>query len=336
MRLSILITGASGFIGSHIVEEALSRKYDVWAGVRPTTNKQYLTNRKIHFIDLDYTNVDDLRSKLSGHKGTHSKWDVVVHCAGVTKTKNKAEFETGNYETTKHLIECLDEFNMRPKQFIFISTLGAYGPTQEKSFEPIKESDNPQPNTAYGASKLKTEQYLKSIPNFPYVIIRPTGVFGPRERDYFLMAKSIKNHVDFSVALRRQDLTFVYIKDLTQAIFRAIDKEITRKSYFVSDGRVYASSHFSKLIRKEMGAKFVIPVKVPLFILKGVSLCAESFAGLFNKASTLNSDKYRIMKQKNWQCDIAPLIQDLDFQPQYSLEEGVKETIAWYKEKGWL
>lgn len=333
---SILITGASGFIGSFIVEEALKRKFGVWAGVRASSSREYLKNRKIHILELDFAHPNELRAQLSGHKGTYNKFDYIVHCAGVTKCVDKNEFDRVNYLQTKYFVDALRELNMIPKQFIFISTLSVFGPVHEKSFEPITENDVPLPNTAYGLSKLKTELYLQSIPGFPYVIYRPTGVYGPREKDYFLMAQSIQKHTDFSVGFSRQDLTFVYVKDIVQAVFLGIGKQVVRRAYFLADGKVYQSRTFSDLIRKELGNPFVIRFRCPLIILKLVSLLAEFWAKQRNKTSTLNSDKYRIMKQRNWQCDITPAIKELGYSPEYDLERGVKETIAWYKEQGWL
>ena len=121
-----------------------------------------------------------------------------------------------------------------------------------------------------------------------------------------------------------------------QAVFLGIEKEVSRRAYFLSDGEVYQSRTFSDLIRKELGNPFVIHLKCPLIVLKVVSLLAEFWAKRRGMSSTLNSDKYRIMKQRNWQCDITPIIEELGYSPEYKLERGVKETIAWYKDKGWL
>ena len=173
---SVLITGASGFIGSFIVEEALKRKFGVWAGIRPTSSKRYLKNRKIHFLELDFAHPNELRAQLSGHKGTYSKFDYIIHCAGVTKCSDKKTFDYVNYLQTKYFIDTLKELNMVPKQFIYISTLSVFGPVREKDYTPISGEDTPMPNTAYGLSKLKAELYIQSIPGFPYVIYRPTGV----------------------------------------------------------------------------------------------------------------------------------------------------------------
>lgn len=314
----------------------MKRGFDVWAGVRSSSSREYLRDRRIHFLELDFAHPDELRARLSGHKEAHGKFDYIVHCAGVTKCVDKNEFERVNYLQTRCFADTLRELGMVPGQFIFISTLSVFGPVRERTYDPIMESDTPSPNTAYGLSKLKTELYLQSIPEFPYVIFRPTGVYGPREKDYYLMAKSIRQHTDFSVGFRRQDLTFVYVKDIVQAVFLGIEKQVSRRAYFLSDGKVYSSRAFSDLIRKELGNPFVIRLRCPLIVLKVVSLLAEFWAKRQNKTSTLNSDKYRIMKQRNWQCDITPAVRELGFSPGYDLERGVKETIAWYKDKGWL
>ena len=333
---SILITGASGFIGSFIVQEALKRRFGVWAGIRASSSKKYLKERKIHFLELDFAHPNELRAQLSGHKGTYNKFDYIVHCAGVTKCADKNDFDRVNYLQTKYFVDTLRELNMIPKQFIYISTLSVFGPIREKDYTPIREEDTPAPNTAYGLSKLKAELYIQSLPGFPYVIYRPTGVYGPREADYFLMAKSIRQHTDFSVGYKRQDLTFVYVKDIVQAIFLGIEKEVSRRAYFLADGKVYKSRAFSDLIQKELGSPFVIHIKCPLIVLKVVSLLAEFIATRSGKSSTLNSDKYKIMKQRNWQCDITPAVKELGYALEYDLEKGVKETIAWYKNEGWL
>lgn len=332
----ILITGASGFIGSFIVEEALKRGYDTRAGMRASSSKRYLQDSRVQFAVLDFAHPEKLKEQLTALKQEVGKFDYIVHCAGATKCRNKEEFDRTNFHQTQHFADALIALDMVPDQFIYISTLSVFGPIREADYSPIRENDTPAPNTAYGLSKLKSEQYLQQLPDFPYVILRPTGVYGPREADYFLMAKSISNHIDFSVGYKRQDLTFVYVRDVVQAIFAAIDSGVKQRAYFLSDGNVYSSRAFSDLIQKELNKSFVIRLKSPLVILKVVSLLAEFAAGLAGKSSTLNSDKYKIMKQRNWQCDIAPAREELGYIPEYDLEKGVKETIDWYKKEGWL
>ncbi len=336
MKKKILVTGASGFIGSFLVEGALERDMQVWAGVRKTSSRRYLQDGRIRFAELDFTDSGRLANQLAAHKDEHGGWDCIIHCAGVTKCTDIHEFENGNYWATRHFIESLRRLDMVPESFIFISSLSVFGPVREHDYSEIREEDTPRPNTAYGISKLHAEEYLRSVPDFPYVIFRPTGVYGPREKDYHLMAKSIKNHLDIAAGFKRQDITFVYVKDLVQAVYLAVEKQIVHREYFVSDGAVYNSRTFSDLIWEELGRPRMVRFVCPLALLKVISLIVGNIGKLTHKPTTLNSDKYRIMKQRNWRCDITPLEHELGYRPQYSLEKGVKETIAWYKKEGWL
>lgn len=332
----ILVTGASGFIGSFLVEGALERGMQVWAGVRKTSSRRYLQDGRIRFAELDFTDSERLETVLTEHKKTHGGWDYIIHCAGVTKCLDRRDFEIGNYWATRHFIETLVRLDMVPERFVFISSLSVFGPVREKDYSEICERDIPCPNTAYGVSKLHVEKYLHSLSGFPYVIFRPTGVYGPRETDYYLMAKSIRNHLDFAAGFKRQDITFVYVKDLVQAVYLALEKQVVRRAYFVSDGGVYSSRAFSDLIRKELGCPWTLRFVSPLGILKMISFVSENIGRLMHRPMTLNRDKYKIMKQRNWRCDITPLKEELGYCPQYPLEKGVKETIAWYRREGWL
>ena len=336
MGKKILVTGASGFVGSFLVEKGLDLQMSVWAGMRKTSSKRYLKDERITFIELDFLHQENLLKQLGAFKEEFGKWDYVIHCAGVTKCRNKEDFEKTNYIGTRNFVETLQKLDMVPEKFIYISTLSVFGPIHEEDYKPILDSDTPQPNTAYGISKYKSEQFLMSQNDFPYVFFRPTGIYGPREKDYFLMVKSIRNHVDFAVGYKKQLITFVYVKDLVKAVFAAIDRDVTGKCYFLTDGQVYTSRAFSDFIQKELGNPWVLRFKSPLWLLKVISLCAERLAALFGKSSTLNGDKYKIMKQRNWQCDITPAINDLGYVPDYSLERGVKEIVAWYKQEGWI
>ena len=340
----ILVTGASGFIGSFIVEEALAKGMEVWAGIRKSSSKQFLQDKRINFIELNLNSPTELRKQLSD-----ISFDYVVHAAGVTKCLNKADFYRVNTEGTRNLVTTLIELKMPIERFVFLSSLSIFGAIREKQpYEPIQETDTPHPNTVYGKSKLEAEKAIRELAgtDFPYVILRPTGVYGPRERDYFLMAQSIKGHSDFSVGYKRQDITFVYVKDVVQAVFLALKGRESRvesresvtngRAYFLSDGEVYQSSTFSDLIIKEMGNPWCLRIKAPIWILRIVTAGGEWLSHFTGKISALNNDKYHILKQRNWQCNIQPAIEELGYNPEYNLERGVKETIAWYKEQKWL
>ena len=329
----ILITGASGFIGSFIVEEALKRGFETWAAVRKSSSKEYLQDERIHFIELNLSSKVQLVEQLRGHD-----FDYVVHAAGVTKCLNKQDFHRINTEGTKNLAKAILEVEMPLKRFVFISSLSIFGAIKEQQpYEEIRESDTPRPNTEYGLSKLAAEQYVETLrARLPYIILRPTGVYGPREKDYFMMAKSIKGHSDFAVGYKRQDITFVYVKDVVQAVFLALEKGENGRKFFLSDGQVYQSTTFSDLIHEELGRPWWIRITAPVWVLRIITFIGEYVGRMTGKVTALNNDKYNILKQRNWRCDIQPAIDELGYQPTYNLEQGVKETIQWYKDNGWL
>lgn len=333
MTNKILITGASGFIGSFIVEEALNRDMEVWAAVRKTTSRRYLKDKRINFIELDFNSKDELKRQLADHQ-----FDYIVHAAGVTKCIDKTDFRRMNTEGTKHFVDAIIELGMPIKRFVFLSSLSVYGAIHERQpYQDITENDCPHPNTAYGKSKLEAERYLDSIGNdFPYIILRPTGVYGPREKDYFLMAESIKKHVDFAVGFRRQDITFVYVLDVVQAVFLALDRGMSGRKYFLSDGDVYQSTEFSDLLKKEMGVKWMLRIVAPVWVLRVITFFGERIARITKKPIALNDDKFNILRQRNWRCDIEPTMDELGYHPHYKLKDGVRLAVKWYKENGWL
>lgn len=346
--MRILVTGASGFIGSFIVSEGLSRGYDVWAGVRASSSRQYLTDPRIHFAELDLSDRERLARQLADLRGQMGGqgWDYVIHAAGATKSLRREGFFSTNLLGTQNLVEALDSCNMRPSRFVFISSLSIFGAIKEQPahggatlYPPITDADTPQPNTAYGESKLAAEAWLREKTDWPWVILRPTGVYGPRERDYFLMAQSIKQHVDFAVGYRPQEITFVYVQDVVQAVFQACEQpqaDVMQRAFFLSDGCSYNSRAFSDLLQKEMGTRCVLHVKAPLWFLRAVCAVNGTVCRWLGKLTTLNMDKYHILAQRNWNCDITPARQLLGYRPQWTLEAGVRESVRWYKEAGWL
>lgn len=331
----ILITGASGFIGSFIVEEALKRGFSTWAAVRKSSSRRYLTDKRINFMELDLGDTDDLKAKLSDED-----FDYVVHAAGLTKCLDPRDFRRVNTEGTANLAAALRQVCPSLKRLVFISSLSVMGPVREKRpYTEISGDDTPMPDTAYGRSKLEAEAALDTVAargSLPFTVLRPTGVYGPRERDYFMMAESIKRHVDFSVGYEPQDLTFVYVADLVRAVFLALDHGRDGARYFISDGGTYPSRAFSDLLRRELGNPWTLRIKAPLWLLRAISAVAERAGRITGHAATLNGDKYRIMKQRNWRCDISPAERELGYKPAFTLDRGVAETVKWYKQNGWI
>lgn len=332
----IIITGASGFIGSFLVEKALSLGFQTWAGVRKSSSREFLKDNNILFIELNFDDKGKLVEQLRNFKSTFGHIDYIIHNAGITKCLDPKDFDRINYQNTVNFVEALQEADCVPSKFVLMSSLSSFGVGDEINYTSIKLTDTPHPNTAYGISKLKAEKFLQNTTDFPYMILRPTGVYGPREKDYFLMLKTVKSGLDVGAGFKPQHLTFIYVKDLVDASFLALESPLSNRSYFVADGDVYTDREYTALVKKILGKKYVLRIKVPLCILKLVSIVAEDIARIRKKPSTLNRDKFKIMKQRNWVCDTEPLTLDLGFKPQYNLERGLRESANWYKQNGWL
>lgn len=325
----VLVTGASGFIGSTLTDMLLEKgEYEVWAGVRKTSSRKYLQEDKLHFIDLNYENLSELKSQLE-----KENFETIFHLAGLTKAKSQEAFDKVNFHYTENLVEAIKGMDTK---LVYMSSFAAHGPSQDNPYTQAKVTDENCPNTTYGISKLKAEEYINKNCENKYIILRPTGVYGPRETDYFVFFKTIANHIDAALGWPKQRLTFIYSKDLCQAAMLAAEnREVTGKTYFVSDGNLYLDSEFSE-ISKQVLNTWTISIRFPLWIVKGISSLLDSFGRLIGKQFTLNKDKYNILAARNWDCDIEDLKNDLGFTPQYDLRRGTQEAIQWYKENRWL
>ncbi|MGL5705585.1 MAG: NAD-dependent epimerase/dehydratase family protein [Tannerellaceae bacterium] len=334
--MRILITGASGFIGGFLVQEALNRGYDVWAGVRARSNTSNLQDNRIHFIDLKYGDINALTDQLKEFNAQYGAFDYVIHNAGLTKSLHVADFDRVNYQYTRNLIDALRASGSIPKKFVLMSSLSSFGLGDEEHYTPFQRSDKPNPNTAYGQSKLKAEEYLESLTDFPYMILRPTGVYGPGEKDYFLNVKAVKSGIEVGLGFRPQQITFIYVTDLVKAAFLALESPLRNKAYFVADGDVYTDAEYSAMLKELLGKKHSLKLRLPLWVGKVACFASEQVGKLTGNVPTLNLDKYKILKQRNWKCDIEPLRKELGFEPEYPLRRGLEACIKWYKEAGWL
>lgn len=228
-------------------------------------------------------------------------------------------------------METLKKTSRVPSRLLFMSSLSALGPGDEKNYTPLDESSTPNPNTRYGLSKVKAEQYLEFQGGIPYIIFRPTGVYGPHEKDYLMMVKSIDSHFDFGVGFRPQMLTFIYVDDLVDAMFDALAAGVEGKKYIISEERSYTQKEFRRIVAEELGTKWVIPVRLPLWLTWVASYAAEKIGHFRAKPSTLNRDKFKIMKQRNWNADVSAAQRDFGFKTRFSLRDGIRETVRAYR-----
>lgn len=333
--MNILITGASGFIGGFIVDKALDEGLNVFAAVRESSSRKYLQDPRINFIEIDFGNCEKLTQQLEEFSKENGSIDYVIHNAGVTKVLTETEYNKVNFEYSKNLVEAIIKSGQTLKKFVFISSLAASGPGKHNTDTPISVLDAPNPVTEYGRSKLKTEEYLKRLTNFPYVILRPPAVFGPRDADMFSFFKLINNKLEIYIGDNLQYLSFIYVKDLASAIIRATTSQVQQKTYFISDNQKYTNVIFSEHIKQLMDKKTFV-IKLPMFLVKIVAFLSEYVGKLTKKPSPLNLDKINELKCSNWLCDANSFYTDTDFKAQYTLDKGIEETIKWYKNEKWL
>jgi UDP-glucose 4-epimerase len=329
----ILITGASGFIGSALTEEGLQRGYEVHAGIRSTSSRKYLGDQRIKFVELDYTDQKKLQQQIVDFSNLHGKFDCVIHNAGITKAKKISDYFMVNFQNTKNLVEALVKSNNLPDKFIYMSSLAAIGPG--RTLDPITPIDEPLPVTSYGKSKLEAEHYLRSLNNFPYIIIRPTAVYGPRDKDVFVLLKMLNSNFEAYIGFGKQILSFIHVKDLVRAIFMALESAHKQKEYLVSDGAVYDSKTFNTIAKKYLGKK-TLSVTIPISLVRPIAFATETIAALFGNVALLNRERLKEFEARNWAVDTEALQNEIGFKAEYDLDRGLMETIAWYKTAGWL
>jgi len=329
---SILIVGAGGFIGGFIARRALQMGYDTYVGVRQSTSRHHLTDPRLHFVTFDYDNPRQMADAISQALPADGRWTHIIWNLGATKCARFADFDRINYGYIRSFITLITELDVIPRRLLFMSSLSALGPGDETYYAPLSENTVPNPNTRYGLSKIKAETMLGANPQIPWIIFRPTGVYGPHEKDYLMMIQSIHHHFDFGVGYRRQMLTFIYVEDLVDAMFQALNAtdQVIHRKYIISEPRAYSQNEFRKIVARRLGTRFVIPIKLPLFTARIASAVAEKIAAARGKASTLNRDKYKIMAQRNWTCDITPAQRDFGFSPRFPLEKGIDATVDAY------
>jgi nucleoside-diphosphate-sugar epimerase len=325
----ILITGASGFIGTTLVAEALAKGWEVTAAIRPTSDKSALQDPRIQFLELNFKNEKDLKQKLINA----GRFDYVIHNAGTTKAVNREGYMDTNATNTENFVNILRGDGLTPEKFLFVSSLAALGPLKGNSI--ITPQQSPTPVTGYGDSKLAAEQFLSSLKDFPWVAIQPTAVYGPRDKEMFTFIKLVNKGLEFYIGTKPQNLSFIYSKDLTTQMLSALERGKVGKKYIATDGRHYTSDDLGKAVREAIG-RSTMKIKVPLRIIGVVASISGQIGKWRNMATMLNNEKMNEIGAESWLCDVSETFTDLEFTPQYDLYSGMKEAVKWYKAEGWI
>ncbi|MCJ8211512.1 NAD(P)-dependent oxidoreductase [Mucilaginibacter sp. RS28] len=325
MRERVLITGASGFVGNHLIEEALKNDLDVYIAVRKSSKVDHLKHFDIQLTYPKFNNTEALAEEIEANK-----YQYIIHAAGLTKAKTQAEYNQVNAGYTLNLAKAAA---LRVKKFVLVSSLAAAGPLKTTNGL-ITESMEPKPVTAYGRSKLLAEQKLAQVPNLNYTILRPTAVYGPREKDIFIVIKQIAKGLEPYIGQQPQKLSFIYVKDLATATIKALYGG-DYHTYHLSDGNFYDRYELGTLVKDILGIK-AKKIHLPVSFVKILAVLNEKIASLSNKAPALNLEKLNELTAPNWACSIEAAEQELGFYPQYNLERGLEETLKWYKDHNWL
>ena len=324
MSKVVLVTGANGFIGSHLVEDLLTRNYQVRALVRKTSNLEWLKDLPVELI---YGEVTDKQTLYPAVKDV----DYILHTAGAIKARNKEEFEYINYQGTKNLLDVCWASNPGLKRFIYFSSLAAAGPSDYS--HPQNEASECRPVSLYGETKRKAEQLVTDFADkFPTLILRLPWVYGPRDRDGLSYFKFLKRGIR-PVFGSKYLLSFVFIKDVTGASIRCLEHEVkSGEIYCVADGNYYSLDEFAENAEKLMGVR-TRRIRIPKIGLKLYAFLLTKFSP---NQTIINPDKIKELTQTCWTCNINKIRTELGFSPQFSLVEGLKLTIGWYKERSWL
>jgi len=329
----ILITGASGFIGGHLVAQALERGHVTTAAVRSGSDRSRLSDPRLRLLDFPLSDVAAMTRLLQ----TLGPFDWVIHNAGVTKAWSPEAYVEGNVGNTRRLVEALQAVDWVPDKFLFISSLAALGPASPGS-SMIVAGQTPQPLTLYGESKRLAEAYLESLPaEFPWVVVQPTAVYGPWERDILTFIRLAQKGLELTIGRQQQRLSFIHVRDVAEAVLQMLETQQTlQRKYILADGKAYRTDDLGAAVREALGRTKTIKIRLPLGLVRQVAGVAETMGRWRNKPSALNLDKIPELAAENWHSDASPLFELLNFRPQFDLYQGMINTVDWYRKERWL
>jgi len=325
--LKALVTGANGFIGSHLVEALRADDCDVRCLLRPTGDRRWLEGLRYEEAIGSLEDDGSLKRAVEGV-------DVVYHNAGATKARKGETLYRVNAGGTASLADvCLARET--PPRFVYVSSQAAAGPCREG--DALREADASRPMSDYGRSKLEGEQALKKrAPDLPFVIVRPSAVYGPRDTEVLLYFKFINRGIEPALGWDDRYVSLCYVSDLVDALLLAgRGAGVPGETYFVAHDEVWNWRRISGEIAAALGVK-TLQVRVPKAILFGAATLAELAATLTGKVATLNRERARVMMEELWVCDVNKAKVELGFSPRVGFAEGARLTTAWYRQQGWL
>ena len=328
--MKVFVTGASGFLGSHVAEQLSEQGHEVVALVRRSSNTKFLSSLKN--VSLAHGSVEDKASVREAIKDA----DAVVHSAGLVKARNEREFFDVNAQGTQNVLEAAEEAAPGLRRFVLVSSLAAIGPSLDG--RPVSSAGEGRPVTAYGRSKLEAERLVMAAKErLPVVVLRPPMIYGPRDNESFAFFQSVSRRFLPYLGDGKNTMSVIYASDAASACIRAIESEIpSGRSYFIDDGRVYVWMDMLADIERALGRAALVRVSVPFSLLRGAAFMSEAASRLTGKAVMLTRDKVNELSAPHWVCDSSDARRELGWEPKVDWREGTTRAATWYKQNGWL
>jgi nucleoside-diphosphate-sugar epimerase len=327
--MKVLITGGSGFLGSHVAEQLGKKGHSVRALVRKSSNTKFLSS--LPHVELAYGTVEDKDSVAKAAEGV----DAIVHGAGLVKALTAADFAATNVEGTRNLLEVALDRRASIKRFVFVSSLAAHGPSVDGL--PIAQDREPAPVTEYGRSKLAAEKIVTGAKSdLAVTTIRPPTIYGPRDTEMLAFFEAMAMGVLPVMGGGKQKLSIVHAEDCARACIAALEVEHeSGRAYYVEDGGAYTTNEMADLFLEGSGRR-VLRVPVPSAILHVGAFFNESYAKLRKQARIFTRDKVNELLASHWVCSSEPIRRELGWRPELAWSEGSRKTAAWYREQGWI
>jgi nucleoside-diphosphate-sugar epimerase len=323
-----VVTGGTGFVGSHLVDLLLEKNYEVWCIVRKTSNLKWLKGKNVKLIDCGLNDKNALKNHIKDV-------DYIFHVAGVVKSKTKDGYFKGNVETTKNLLEVVIENNIKLKRFVVVGSLTATGPSKDGN--PINENSPSNPITTYGKSKLEEEKVALSYKEkIPITICRAPAVYGERDTEIFIYFKTFSKGLTTLIGFDEKKLSLIHAKDLVEGIYLASQSErAIGEIYFISSEEFYSWDQINRITADILNKKPIV-IRVPHFVVYLIASLAQFLSLFSSNAATLNIEKAKDLTQRYWICDTSKAKKHFGYKQKISIQEGIKRTTDWYKEQGWI
>jgi nucleoside-diphosphate-sugar epimerase len=323
-----VVSGANGFVGSHLVDYLIEKNFEVRCIVRKSSNLQWLEGKDVKIFNCGLFDKEGLREAFK-------EVNYVFHVAGVVKAKDEEGYFKGYVEATKVLLEVASEFKEKIKKFVVVSSQTVSGPSIDG--KPVTEEMNPNPLTTYARSKLKQEQLALSFKDiFPVTICRASAIYGERDSEIFIYFQVFNHGLTTMIGFDKKELSLLHVADLAEGLYlAAISDNSNGKIYFISSEKFYNWDEVGEITSKVLGKK-AFRIRIPHFIVFIIAAFAQFFAMFSSKPATLNIEKAKDLTQRYWICDTSKAMRELDYRQKVSIEEGIKRTCEWYKQVKWI